>query len=104
MVNYLVARIDAAAAGVVPLLAAAEEKGKSLFERLDPVSRTKVVMALLALVLVGLSLVVMTVVAGRYVRRIARQLPGRTPTHEDEWSRKPLVPKEPPQPTARDPE
>jgi hypothetical protein len=104
MVSHLVGRIDAGTGSAALVLAAAEEKGKSLLERLDPESRAKVVMALLALVLVGVGLVLLTIVAGRHLRRIARHSPEKAPRHEDDWSRKPLVPNDPEPPIARDPE
>jgi hypothetical protein len=76
---------------MVSWLLAADEKARPLWERLDPVSRTRVVMALLGLVLVGVALVLVTILAGRRLRRIARHRPGKTAAHEDDWYRKPLA-------------
>jgi hypothetical protein len=104
MVSHFVGHFEAAARSTALGLAAAEGKGKLLFERLDPPSRAKVMMALLALVLVGVTLVLATVVAGRYLRRIARHTRGKTPTRHDDWYRKPLIPPERKPPTAGDPE
>jgi hypothetical protein len=104
MVSYVAGRIDAAAAPAALVLAAAAEKAKPLLERLDPPNRARVLMALLALVLVGAGLVLATIVGGRYLRKIARQTPAKTPRHEDDWYRKPLIPDEPERPSARDPE
>ena len=75
-------------------LLAANEKAQPLLLRLDPESRTKVVMALLGLVLVGVGLVALTMMAGRQVLRIARTSHGPTQRREEEWYRKPLVPQE----------
>ncbi len=52
-------------------------------------------MALVALVLVGVSLVALAIIGGRSVLRIARKSHGPTPRYEDDWYRKPLVPKDP---------
>ncbi|MEM8864658.1 MAG: hypothetical protein AAGF31_03835 [Planctomycetota bacterium] len=52
-------------------------------ERLDPPTRTAVMMALLGLVLLGLLLVACIMVGGRWLRRLARQ---RRPPRE--WPRK----------------
>ena len=44
-------------------------------ERLDPETRTVVIMALLGLVLLGVTLVACVMIGGRWVRRLARQSP-----------------------------
>jgi hypothetical protein len=59
------------------ILLAAEDAAEPVLERLDPPRRAAVVMALLALTLVGLFLVVLTMVGGHWVRRLARQRPRR---------------------------
>src|SRR5205085_2031038 len=48
-----------------------------VLERLDPPRRAAVVMALLALVLVGLLLVLIAMLGGHWVRRLARHRPGK---------------------------
>lgn len=48
-----------------------------MLERLDPPRRAAVVMALLALTLIGLFFIVFIMVGGHWVRRIARQRPGK---------------------------
>jgi hypothetical protein len=73
----------------LPFLLAAEEE--PLLDKLDPVLRTKVLMALLGLILLGLALVLLVMMGGRYVRRLARQRPGSSQSVQDEWYRKPLV-------------
>jgi ferric-dicitrate binding protein FerR (iron transport regulator) len=60
------------------LLLAAEEAAEAVLERLDPPRRAAVVMALLALTLIGLFLIVFTMVGGHWVRRLARHRPART--------------------------
>lgn len=102
MVTYLSSWVAAAQTHALPLLAV-EQKAEPLLMRLDPPVRAKVLMALLGLVLVGIGLVAITLIAGRHVVRIARASHGPTPRHEDDWYRKPLIPKEP-NPPARDPE
>jgi hypothetical protein len=47
-----------------------------VLERLDPPRRAAVVMALLALTLIGLFLIVFAMVGGHWVRRLARDRPG----------------------------
>jgi hypothetical protein len=59
-------------------LLAAEEAAEPVLERLDPPRRAAVVMALLALTIIGLFLVVFTMVGGHWVRRLARHRPGRS--------------------------
>ena len=104
MVSGLAKWIVAANAPGVPLLWAAEEKAAPLLMRLDPQNRAKVLMTLLGLVLLGVGLVALTLFAGRQVLRMARTSHRPTRRHEDDWYRKPLVPKEHESPTARDPE
>ena len=52
-------------------------------------------MALLALLIVGLALIGFVVILGRMVLREIRKSHGPTPRREDDWYRKPLVPREP---------
>jgi hypothetical protein len=85
--------MGASAAPSVALVAAAD-KAETLFSRLDPVNRTKVVMALLALVLVAAALVALVVIGGRRLRRIAGHSLGPTPRRPDDWFRKPLAPRD----------
>ncbi|TWT78093.1 hypothetical protein Pla123a_08820 [Posidoniimonas polymericola] len=53
-------------------LAQAKEKATPL-EQLDPQSRLVVVISLLALVLTGLGLIALTMIGGRWVRRVVRE-------------------------------
>ena len=79
-----------------PIVAAAEEEqARPLLTRLDPVSRAKVVMALLALVLSGLAIVGLAWYGARRLRRIARQPARPTVDRQDAWYQKPLTPPEP---------
>ncbi len=71
----------------LPLWAAEEP----LVRKLDPVLRAQVLMTLLGLLLLGLCLIVMVLMGGRYVRRLARHRAGGTGEPKDEWFRKPLV-------------
>jgi hypothetical protein len=59
-------------------LLAVEESAEPLIERLDPPRRAAVLMAILGLVLVGLTLVACVMIGGRWVRRLARHELGRT--------------------------
>jgi hypothetical protein len=56
-------------------LLAAAKPAAPLIERLDPYRKVAVVMALLAVVIVGLFLVAVTMLGGNWVRRLARHRP-----------------------------
>jgi hypothetical protein len=90
----IVAAVFVAPALRAPLVWAAEEKSQSLLMRLDPPRRAMVLMALLAIVLVGVGLVALAILAGRRALRISRTSLGPTPRHDDSWYKKPLVPPE----------
>lgn len=47
-----------------------------LIERLDPYRKVAVIMALLALIVIGVFLVAATMLGGNWARRLARQRPG----------------------------
>jgi len=81
-------------AGLV--LAWADAKTEPLLTRLTPDTRARVVMALIALVIVGLALMALAALGGRFVLRQARKSLGPTPRREDDWYRKPLIPRDPP--------
>jgi hypothetical protein len=67
------------AEGTVPLL-----------QRLDPVTRTKVLMALLGLVLLGITMVACVMIGGRWVRRLAKHSPRNATIQEKaKWEKKP---------------
>jgi hypothetical protein len=60
-----------------------------LIERLPPVEKARLLMALLGIVLLGLGMILMIVLGGRYVRRLSRtQAPLRSKP-EETWYRKP---------------
>jgi hypothetical protein len=82
-----------------PLILAAQEKAEPVLMRLDAPTRTKVVMVFLGLLLVGVLLVGLTMIAGRRALRLARMTHGPTRRREDDWYRKPLMPKEPQPPS-----
>ncbi len=86
-----------------PVLAWAEDKAEPLLTRLTPEVRARVTLALIALVIVGVALVALTALGGRYVLRQARKSHGPTPRGENDWYRKPLIPRDPPS-RLRDPE
>jgi hypothetical protein len=91
-------------ASAVPFILAQNEKAEPLLLRLDPQTRAKVVMALLGIVLVGIMLVTLIMIAARSVLRAARATRGPTRRGEDDWYRKPLVPKETRPPASSDSE
>jgi hypothetical protein len=59
------------------VLLAVGPAAEPVLERLDPPRRAAVIMALLGLTLVGLFLITFIMVGGHWVRRLARQRPGR---------------------------
>ena len=67
-----------------------------LLWRLDPVSRAKVLMALLGLILVGLLLLILVRSWARWTRREARRALRPTQPGDDRWYKAPLVPTERP--------
>ncbi len=103
MVAQLLAKVVVTLPGA-DVLWAAGDKAEPLLMRLDPARRTKVVMALLALLLLGAALVALVIIGGRSVLRIVRKSHGPTPTLEERWYRKPLVPGEPHSSSTHDPE
>lgn len=78
--------------GLAGMALACDEQAQTLLNRLDPVNRARVLMALLGLVLIGLTLMAMIWILGRRMRRIARQKPPASRVSEDQWYRKPLSP------------
>jgi hypothetical protein len=86
------------------LVAAANDAARPLIFRLDPELRAKVVMALLAIILVGGLLVAIAVLGGRRARRLARDRAQPGTTHGDAWYQKPLSPPDSAGPGAADPE
>ncbi|TWT88586.1 hypothetical protein Mal64_20700 [Pseudobythopirellula maris] len=50
-------------------------QSQTVLERLDPPTRAAVLMAVIGLVLLGLALVVLTMIGGRWLRRVARDRP-----------------------------
>ena len=70
-------------------LVAADDVEQTLLMRLHPTERASVIMALLGLVLVGLVLMTVTWLAGRYVRRLAKK-PAAASSPPDHWYRKRL--------------
>ena len=58
------------------------ERSEPLLERLDPVTRTKVLMALLGLVLLGITMIACVMIGGRWVRRLAQHRPRTSAIHK----------------------
>jgi len=80
------------AMAVWPLAVA--EKTETVLTKLDPANRAKVLMALLALVLVGLGLVALAWIGGRRLRRVIKQPLPPVRHVDDQWYQKPLAPPE----------
>jgi hypothetical protein len=62
---------------------------------MPPPLRAKLMLALLAIVVLGIGLVLMIVLAGRAVKRLARHRSPRGTVKDDAWYRKPLEPEAP---------
>jgi hypothetical protein len=77
---------------IVPVVA--QHADEPLLKQLDPPRRAAVLMALLGLVLIGVTLVACVMIGGRWARRMARHRPGRNRTHptgDDKTWRKQLA-------------
>ena|SRR5438874_1580712 len=59
------------------LLLAIQQSAEPVLQQLDPPRRAAVIMALLALTLIGLFLILFIMVGGHWVRRMARHRPGQ---------------------------
>lgn len=70
----------------VSLMLGAQKAVEPVLERLDPPQRAAVVMALLALTLIGLFLITFAMVGGHWVRRLARHRPGSGGKRRREWA------------------
>ncbi|MGB7950038.1 MAG: hypothetical protein WCH75_20320 [Candidatus Binatia bacterium] len=55
----------------------AQKAAEPVLERIDPPRRAAVIMALLAITLIGLFLIIFVMVGGHWVRRLARHRPGQ---------------------------
>jgi hypothetical protein len=66
----------------------------TLWERLKPVDRARVGLALLAFVLLLAAIVILVMMAGRMVRREVRKPLPPVRDLTDAWARKPLAPRE----------
>jgi len=84
----------------LPLAEAAADT--SVLERLDPPRRAQVIMVLLGLVLLGVLLMALVWLGGRYVRRIAAARPTTPRPLPDAWARKPLQSDRPAAPGAHE--
>ena len=81
---------------VQPLCWLFAEAEKPLLQRLPPVVRARVILALVGLVMLAVLTTTMIWLVGRYWRRqIRKPLPPVHP-HQDDWASKPLVSDKPP--------
>lgn len=87
----------------VEVVAAPAKQAETLFERLSPVERAVLLMALLGLLILGAALIGFVYLGGRRLRQIARKRHPPSLPRDDEWYHKPLVSKEPAPPPG-DPE
>jgi hypothetical protein len=69
----------------------AADQAEPLLKRLDPVLRTKVLMALAALLILAGASIALLLLWTRYVKRRIRQPFPASRAHEDDWYNKPLV-------------
>lgn len=61
-----------------PVILAVLKPGEPVLEQLKPEQRAAVIMALLALTLIGLFLIVFAMLGGHWARRLARHRPGKS--------------------------
>jgi hypothetical protein len=76
-----------------------QAKAETLFERLSPVERAVVLMALLGILILGAALVGLVYLGGWHLRRIARKRLPPSASRDEQWYHKPLVPRDPELPT-----
>lgn len=69
---------------------------------MPPPLRAKLMLALLGIVVLGIGLVVMVVLAGRAVKRLARHRRASGTVKDDAWYRKPLAPEAPATPASEE--
>src|SRR5262245_41418654 len=62
---------------IVGALIFAQKEVDPVLQRIDPPRRAAIIMALLALTLIGLFLIIFIMVGGHWVRRLARHRPGK---------------------------
>jgi hypothetical protein len=62
---------------IITGLLLAQKEVDPVLQRIDPPRRAAIIMALLALTLIGLFLIIFTMVGGHWVRRLARHRPGK---------------------------
>jgi hypothetical protein len=74
----------------------AQEKGpQTAFTRLEPQMRVKVLAAMAGLIILGFGMVALAWLGARVTRRYMKQGDrNRPPPDEDDWARKPIVPKD----------
>jgi hypothetical protein len=76
---------------LVQVLALADAQDRTLLSRLPAPQRAKLLMALLALVLVGLTLIVLVAMGARWYRRSNNvRVTGHKPEAQDAWANAPL--------------
>jgi len=95
--HFVVGTLRTLAVGIAswPVLLLADEgtadKAEPWLKRLDPVSRTKVLMALAALLLLGGLLISVVILWARHARRRIREPLPKSRIHDDDWYNKPLI-------------
>jgi hypothetical protein len=102
MVGSLVAASRSAVSDAGTQLLATTERAKPLLLRLEPDERARVVLALVALVMVGALLVVIAWLGGRHVRRLARRPLLPSPRNPDARNPEHALPQGPPRPEAHE--
>jgi hypothetical protein len=72
-----------------PLLADVPPPPQRLIDKLDPVTRTKLLMVFLGLVILALGMMVMISMGARFVRRLSKDSRQPTPIRHDAWYKRP---------------
>ena len=63
-----------------------------LIDRLPAVTKARLLMALLGIIVLGLGMILLVILGGRYVRRLSRTNVAPTKPENEDWYRKPLNP------------
>lgn len=63
-----------------------------LIDRLPALTKARLLMALLGIIVLGLGMILFVILGGRYVRRLSRSNVAPTKPESEDWYRKPLNP------------
>lgn len=88
--RWLLAAIVSAACLHSPFAAAAVADAAPPVDRADPLTKARLGLALLGIVVLGIGMLIAVMVGGRHVRRLARRRIPPYSARTDDWFKKPL--------------